>query len=92
MPRIPPKPPIPPITLEPPKPPIPLESPTPKTEEEGLSKPSGSGQWGGKERGTEDVLGAAADEGGTEDALVAATTEGGSCPREEPCAGAPTGE
>ncbi len=90
MSRIPLKPPIPPITLEPPKPPIPLEPLIPKTEE-GPSKPSGSGRQGGKERGTEDVLGAAADEGGTEDALVAAATEGGSCPREE-SRGAPAGE
>ena len=51
MPRIPPKPPIPPITLEPPEPPIPLEPPIPKTEE-GPSKPSGSGRReGGKKEG-----------------------------------------
>ncbi len=73
MSRIPPKPPISPITLEPPKPPILLEPPILKTEE-GPSNPSESGRRGG---GTEDVLGAAANEGGIEDALVAAATEGG---------------
>ena len=81
---------FPPIALEPPKPPIPSKPPILKTEE-GPSNPSGSGRWGGKGRGTEDALVAAANEGGTEDALVAAANEGGSCPREEPCAGAPTG-
>ena len=79
--------PSPPIILEPPKPPIPLEPPMPKIEE-GPSYPSGSGRRGGR---TEDVLGAAANEGGIEDARVAAATEGGSCPREEARAGAPTG-